>query len=196
MSTDATKGARGREPRGRRRPLPHGGRITRRRRQVAAGPMAGDSAHRPLRAGRKTVRRLRVRAPFAMLLSAFAITACNNEPAPTAAPAPPAHTIYTTFYPTTYFARRIAPESFEVVCPLPEDADPIIWPPSREAIAAYQKAGAIILSGAEFEKWAITAALPRSRVVDSAAAIPDGFITFQSTTRSHGAGGEHPHEGI
>src|SRR5690606_3832299 len=75
-------------------------------------------------------------------------------------------------------------------------ADPIFWQPSREAIASYQKAGAIILNGAEFEKWAITAALPRSRVIVSAADIPGGLVTFKSTTHSHGAGGEHTHEGI
>jgi len=137
---------------------------------------------------------LRVWVPFAA--AACALAACSSEAPSGAAPAAPAQTIYTTFYPTTYFAERIAPDTFEVVCPLPDGADPIFWQPSREAIASYQKAGAIILNGAEFEKWAITAALPRSRVIDSAADIPGGFITFQTTTHSHGAGGEHTHEGI
>jgi zinc transport system substrate-binding protein len=153
-----------------------------------------------LRDGRTTARGLRPWAPFVAPLSvlcALVLAACNNAAEPTATtPPPPRHTIYTTFYPTTYFARRIAPEAFEVICPVPEDVDPIFWQPPREAIAAYQRAGAIILNGAAFEKWAITAALPRSRVVNAAADIPGGFITFKATSHSHGAGGEHTHEGI
>ena len=38
--------------------------------------------------------------------------------------------------------------------------------------------------------------LPRSRVVNTSAAIEDQFIVTESITHSHGDGGEHSHEGL
>ncbi|MFG0283967.1 MAG: metal ABC transporter substrate-binding protein [Phycisphaerales bacterium JB039] len=131
---------------------------------------------------------------------ALALAACQEQAGPAERGAGDgeggAPVIYTTFYPTTYFAERIAGDEYEVVCPLPEDADPIFWKPGRDDLAAYQQADALIINGAEFEKWVPMAALPASRVIDSAATIPGGYVTFESTTHSHGAGGEHTHEGI
>lgn len=105
--------------------------------------------------------------------------------------------VYTTFYPTTFFAERIAGDLVEVVCPIPEDEDPIFWQPSREAIQRYQEASLIVVNGAEFEKWVESASLPRSRVVDTAASFEDRLMTYQATTtHSHGAKGMHAHTGI
>ncbi len=105
-------------------------------------------------------------------------------------------TIYTTFYPTAYFAQRIVGNTADVVCPVPQGEDPILWRPSREILAEYQKANLIIVNGAEFEKWIATASLPLSRMVDTAAAFADEFITFDSMTHSHGMRGDHTHDGI
>ena len=115
-----------------------------------------------------------------------------SEDAETAEPV-----VYTTFYPTTFFAERIAGGLVEVVCPIPEDEDPIFWQPSREAIQRYQEASLVVVNGAEFEKWVESASLPRSRVVDTAASFEDRLVTYQATTtHSHGAKGMHAHTGI
>ncbi len=104
--------------------------------------------------------------------------------------------VYTTFYPTTYMANYIGGGEIEVVCPLPPETDPIFWRPTPEQIGEYQQAGLIIINGAEYEKWVATAALPPSRVVDTAAPLADDFITMETTTHSHGSAGEHTHEGV
>jgi zinc transport system substrate-binding protein len=104
--------------------------------------------------------------------------------------------VYTTFFPTTYFARQIGGDHFDVVCPLPPGADPITWRPSREQIAAYRRADLIIINGATFEQWTSTVSLPTSRVVDTTAAFSDEFVKYETVTHSHGPGGEHTHEGI
>ncbi len=104
--------------------------------------------------------------------------------------------ILTTFYPTQYFAQRIVGDAVPVVCPVPEDADPIFWQPSRADLERYQAADLIVVNGAEFEKWVNGASLPSSRVVDTAKRFEDQFVTFESTTHRHGTGGQHTHEGI
>jgi len=129
-----------------------------------------------------------------------AVAACGgddpNDPGTTAARGTPV--VCTTFYPTTYMARRIAGDRADVVCPVPADADPIFWKPTREAVARYQKADLIIVNGAEFEKWVATASLPQSRVVDTAHSFRDKWIEFKSASaHKHGpAGEEHSHAGI
>jgi len=116
----------------------------------------------------------------------------------TAAPTDqPARTVETptvspTFYPTEYFPSRIGGDHVLVTLPLPPDADPIFWQPSREQIAAYQEADLIVINGADFEKWIATASLPESRIVDTAAAFEDDFVTYETTTHAHGPGG-HEH---
>lgn len=115
----------------------------------------------------------------------------NNPPSMTFEQA-----VYTTFYPTTYFAEQIAGDTIPVVCPLPDDEDPIFWQPSRETIARYQNAALIVVNGASFEKWVEAVSLPENRIVDTAAAFSDSFIQYETTTHRHGAGGEHMHEGV
>lgn len=103
----------------------------------------------------------------------------------------------TSFYPTAYLARRLAGGLVAVDCPVPEGEDPIFWQPSRADLERYRNARLVILNGAEFEKWAIHASLPASRVVRSADGFKDRFLTFDTgITHSHGAAGEHSHEGI
>jgi len=105
-------------------------------------------------------------------------------------------TIYTSFYPLTYFVERIGGTHVDVICPLPDDADPSTWRPTRDDIGAFQRADLIVLNGAGFERWAEQAVLPGSRVVVTAAPLADAFITFQTTTHSHGPAGDHTHAGV
>jgi zinc transport system substrate-binding protein len=103
--------------------------------------------------------------------------------------------VMTTCYPVEYFAQRIAGGLVPVVNPLPEDQDAIFWQPSREQIQQYQCARLIVINGASFEKWVHTAALPLSRLCDTARPLASDLIPFESTNHSHGAGGTHAHEG-
>ena len=105
--------------------------------------------------------------------------------------------VYTTFYPTKFFAERIGGDLIEVVCPVPSDEDAIFWMPDAKAIAAYQKADLIVINGAEFSKWVQKVNLPESRVVNTAKPFEDSFVTIEhATEHSHGKGGKHAHEGI
>lgn len=105
--------------------------------------------------------------------------------------------IYTTFYPVTYFAKRIAGDRLEIICPLPEGEDPIFWKPSPEVIRRYQKAELILSNGAYLEKWMPQTPLPRARQVKTADVFERDFLTYaEATTHSHGSEGEHTHQGV
>lgn len=114
-----------------------------------------------------------------------------QPPAPTSAAGP----VLTTFYPTTYFAQRIAGGLVPIECPLPPDTDAIFWQPDRATLARYQNASLIIINGAEFEKWVAGASLPLSRVCDSALPFKSEYVKFDTIKHSHGAAGAHAHEG-
>jgi len=105
--------------------------------------------------------------------------------------------VLTTFYPTAYFARRISGGLVPVDCPVPEGEDPIFWQPDRSVLERYRNAKLVVLNGAEFEKWALNASLPSSRLVNSAAPFKSELIKFDSgVTHSHGPAGEHSHQGV
>lgn len=133
------------------------------------------------------------RRPFA--LAAAGLLASAAIPAAHAAEDKPE--VFTTFYPTEYFTSRIAGDLVEVKNPVPEDADPIFWEPSRQQLQAYQEADLIVLNGAGFEKWVQNATLPEDRVVDTAAPFESEFIVYEdAVTHSHGSVGQHTHEGL
>ena len=77
-----------------------------------------------------------------------ALLGCHDEPKYTAPTRTGPPLVYTTFFPTTAFAQRIAGDLAEIVCPLPADADPITWKPAPDQIRAYQDADLIVLNGA------------------------------------------------
>ena len=135
-------------------------------------------------------------AKLALLVGVCSLACCGRSDQPRGADNGSTPTIYTSFYPTKYFAERIGGEHIEVVCPLPADADPIFWQPTRDDIAAFHSADLIVLNGAGFEKWAEQAVLPDSRVLISAAPLEDTLIEFETTTHSHGPAGGHTHAGI
>lgn len=116
---------------------------------------------------------------------------------PTPQPADPnAPAIAATFYPTEFFASRLAGEQLKVGCPLPEGADPAQWKPSSEAIRAFQQAQLIAMNGAEFEAWVHGASLPLARVCDTSKPLAGTLLRFAATMHSHGPSGQHSHEGI
>jgi zinc transport system substrate-binding protein len=75
-------------------------------------------------------------------------------------------------------------------------ADPAYWSPDVAAISEYQQADLIILNGAGYAGWVANATLPRSRLVDTTAAVSDRLIPIEDTvTHTHGPGGDHSHGG-
>lgn len=141
-------------------------------------------------------------AALALLVAPRAATAVASEPpksdsaaeeaAPTNAPV-----VYTTFYPTAYFAKRIGGRLIRVENPCPPDADPAFWMPDAATIAAYQKADLIVINGAQFEKWVEKATLPKGKVVDTTRPLKDDLIVIKdATSHSHGAGPAHTHDGV
>lgn len=105
--------------------------------------------------------------------------------------------IYTTFYPTQYFAQRIADDYADVICPVPPGADPIFWKPTSKIISDYQQADLILLNGASFAKWVETVNLPESRIVNTSASFSSKFITYENAVKhQHGDNGTHSHEGL
>lgn len=121
------------------------------------------------------------------------LSACRDAAPPAAAVE---SYVLTTLYPLTYFAQRIAGDAVDIGCPLPPGADPIFWQPGRHEIASLQGATLILTNGAAFERWIDKTSLPMSRVVDTSKAFAERYVKFQTTTHSHGAGGQHTHEGI
>lgn len=141
---------------------------------------------------------LRTPLILAVALAAGALpAACDrpDEPAAQTAPARAQRTVATSFYPTTFFAQRIAGPLVTVVCPCPADEDPLAWMPSRDALAVYQGASLVLLNGAGYEAWTASAALPPSRVVDTTASLAADLLTYPAITHIHGPGGAHSHTG-
>ncbi|MEL6570067.1 MAG: metal ABC transporter substrate-binding protein [Pseudomonadota bacterium] len=99
-------------------------------------------------------------------------------------------------HPLQYFAERLLGDAADVVFPVPNDEDPSFWRPSVADITTIQSADLILLNGAGFATWIDRVSLPRSKLVNTSAAIQDQFIVTESITHSHGDGGEHSHEGL
>ena len=104
--------------------------------------------------------------------------------------------IAVTNEPMRYFAETLAGDFAEVVNRLPTKIDPEFWRPKDADIAAIQKADLILMNGATYEKWAVTAPLPYSRMVDTSLGFADKFIFVENAvTHSHGGSSEHSHGG-
>ncbi|MAG62993.1 hypothetical protein CMO84_05665 [Candidatus Woesearchaeota archaeon] len=103
--------------------------------------------------------------------------------------------VLATFFPLESMATAIAGDAVEVLCPLPEEADPQFHKPSRAELALYQRASLVLTNGAGFERWLASASLPPSRVVDTAANFTEPLIEHTGMTHSHGFEGDHSHAG-
>ncbi len=99
-------------------------------------------------------------------------------------------------YPLQFFAERLLGDAAEVVFPVPAGVDPSFWRPTIADISMIQSADLILLNGAGFATWIDRVSLPRSKLVNTSAAVDDMFIVTESITHSHGDGGEHSHEGL
>jgi zinc transport system substrate-binding protein len=120
--------------------------------------------------------------------------------APTAVASPAAKSnkpqVLVANYPLQYFAQRIAGDAVEVRFLAPKDEDPAFWQPDEAAIAAFQSADLILMNGATYSKWADKITLPESKVADTSASFKASLIQVnETTTHSHGPGGEHSHSG-
>ncbi len=104
--------------------------------------------------------------------------------------------VTTVNYPLQYFAQRLLGDGAQVTFPVPRDVDPSFWRPSIADISAVQAADLIVLNGAGFATWVDRVSLPRSKLLNTSAAIKDRFIVTESITHSHGDGGSHSHEGL
>jgi zinc transport system substrate-binding protein len=132
---------------------------------------------------------------IALVIGAFAtgIPGCGRVESPLERTVP---LVYTTFYPTTYFAQRIGGAWVRVVCPVPAHADPSFWMPDAAAIQAYQGVDLILVNGAEYEKWLNKVSLPPSKVVETTYPFRKDLLRYaEAITHSHGPGGMHSHEG-
>lgn len=116
------------------------------------------------------------------------LLACSQPEAPAPAADP---VVVATSFPAWYLADQLL--DVPVRCVLPPGADPQTWQPDGDLIAAVASADLIIASGAGFEAWMKTAALPERRIIDLSE--PIDLITLEGATHSHGIGGEHSHAG-
>lgn len=106
-------------------------------------------------------------------------------------------TVYTVNYPLKYFAQRIGGDHVNAVLPVPPGIDPAFWSPDIRAISEFQQADLILLNGAGYAKWAAVASLPRAKTVNTSKGFKQHYIPLQGAlTHTHGAGGEHAHEGF
>ena len=125
------------------------------------------------------------------------LAACESKQSPKATSNSKENLVCTTFYPTTYFAERIAGGKIEVVNPCPADVDPAFWMPDEETMREYQGADLIVVNGASFEKWVDKVGLAPSRMVDTTKPLADELIVIAgAVTHTHGPTGEHSHEGV
>lgn len=99
-------------------------------------------------------------------------------------------------YALKYFAERLLEDEAEVIFPVPQDVDPSFWRPSIADISQIQSADLILLNGAAFATWIDRVSLPRSKLVNTSAAIEDQYIFTESVTHSHGEGDSHSHENL
>jgi zinc transport system substrate-binding protein len=105
--------------------------------------------------------------------------------------------VITTIEANRYLAIRLAGELCEVRMPIPEEADPLHWTPSREGVAALQAASLVVLNGAGLETWLDQVTLAPSRTVTLADAYRGQWRTFdEAVEHQHGPDGEHSHAGV
>ena len=106
-------------------------------------------------------------------------------------------TVYTTFYPLTYFTEMIGGPRVHVVNPLPENEDGAFWVPPREVVRQYQAADLIVMNGSNYEQGFGKVSLPESKIVVTTAFLKGNEVIFDDpVTHTHGAAGTHTHQGI
>lgn len=123
---------------------------------------------------------------------------CKNAAKEAPLPEKPATrpVVYVSNYPLHYFASRIGGEHVDLHFPGSALADPADWTPPADTVAAMQQADLILLNGAGLEGWLMNVSLPDSLLTDTSAAYTNRLLASgESFTHSHGAEGEHAHQG-
>ncbi len=145
---------------------------------------------------------IRILSPLSLIiLLAACKPAADTAPASATADTPAAAIsgkpqVLVANYPLQYFAQRIAGDAVQVRFLAPKDEDPAFWQPDEAAVTAFQNADLILMNGASYSKWADKVTLPESKVVDTSSAFAQSLIQVNETsTHSHGPGGEHSHSG-
>jgi zinc transport system substrate-binding protein len=124
------------------------------------------------------------------------LVGCGQAPDPIAAtPSDDQRlSVYVVNEPLRALAERIGGADVEVHFPAPPDVDPAHWVPEVETILAYQSADLILLNGAGYAAWTAWAALPRSALVDTSAALGDDLLEASGeAVHRHGPDGEQDH---
>jgi zinc transport system substrate-binding protein len=135
--------------------------------------------------------------PLVLLLLGGCSTEAPGDPAPAAGGTGGRPVVITTIEANRYLATRLAGELCEVRMPIPEDADPLHWTPSREGVAALQAASLVVLNGAGLETWLDQVTLAPSRTVTLADAYRGQWLTFdEAVEHQHGPDGDHSHAGV
>lgn len=106
-------------------------------------------------------------------------------------------TVFAGNYPLVYFAERIGGSLVDARFPVPRGIDPSYWKPKDEDVIAMQKADAVMLNGATYEKWFSKVSLPSSILYTTSREFEDDFIVVKdAVSHTHGNGHTHIHDGI
>ena len=99
-------------------------------------------------------------------------------------------------YPLQFIVESLVGPEFEVLNPVPPDANPETWLPDDAMIQTIQQANLIVTNGASFADWVKKLSLPRSKVLRTSLSLKDALITVPDfEVHSHGTGGAHSHAG-
>lgn len=129
---------------------------------------------------------------------AVALLGCGDtEPKASQPFASTREVVATTFYPTTWMCESIFDGIVPIECAVPESRDPSSWQPDSQAIQSLQSAKLVVVNGAGYEKWLVSATLPTSRIVDTSADFAEPFIQYENVvTHQHGPVGSQSLEGV
>lgn len=143
-----------------------------------------------------------MKKPLFVLFSMLIGLACKNDVKPGSDDGTPAKTsrktvVYVSNYPLYYFAQRIGGSALDLRFPAGNAENPSDWMPSAEEVSAMQDADLILLNGATYEGWLMNVSLPDSLMIDTSVDFTSRLLPSGATfTHSHGADGEHSHEGV
>lgn len=99
-------------------------------------------------------------------------------------------------YPLQFIVESLVGPEYEVLNPVPLDANPETWLPDDAMIQTIQEADLIVTNGANFADWVKKLSLPRSKVLRTSLSLKDALITVPDfEVHSHGTGGAHSHAG-
>lgn len=141
---------------------------------------------------------MRLLSILLVLTPMFVGTACQSrEKTPaeqTAETGPPL--VVVVNYPLEFIVDSLVGPEFEILNPVPPEADPEVWLPDDALVETIQQADLIIINGADFADWVKKLSLPRSKVLRTSLSLKDALITVPDfEVHSHGTGGAHSHAG-